>query len=177
MYKITVLNIAMLFLALSVSAQTLGEKYKLPEEAGKLRTDGVYELAASLSPDGRKDLKTYFRFFDDGTFIVFHSRLSPDEKPQNFQINCNYKHIAEGASPFNKDFTLRTHNGISRAKIDYGVGKPFLLLEMDVRKDVIAMTLKTFNEKGKKVGKPGKFIVPFYQMEWPVSRIFTSRRR
>lgn len=178
MYKITVLSIAMLFLALtSINAQTIGEKYQLPEEAGELRTDGVYELPVSLSPDGRTDLKTYLRFFEDGTFIVFHSRLSPTEKPKNFQINCNYQHVAEGAAPFNKDFTLRTHEGISRAKIDYGVGKPFLLLEMDVRKDVIAMQIKTFNEKGRKVGKPGNFVVPFYHLDWPVARIFTSRRR
>ena len=177
MYKITALGICMLLLALSsLNAQTIGEKYQLPEEAGELRTDGVYGLPISLSPDGRKDLKTYLRFFEDGTFIVFHSRLSPTEKPQNFQINCNYQNVAKGAAPFNKDFTLRTHEGIARAKIDYGIGMPFLLLEMDVRKDVIALQIKTFNEKGKKVGKPGKFVVPFYQINWPVARIFSSRR-
>lgn len=175
MYKITVLSICML-LCFSISAQTLGEKYQLPEEAGTLRTDGVYGLPVSLSPDGRDDVKTYLRFFDDGTFIFFHSRLSPTAKPQNFQVNCNYQNVVKSSAPFNKDFTLRTHEGISRAKIDYGIGKPFLLLEMDVRKDVIALQIKTFNEKGKKIGKPENLVVPFYQIDWPVTRIFSSRR-
>lgn len=68
----------------------------------------------------------------------------------------------EGVFLFNKDFILRIYNGIFRVKIDYGVGKFFLLLEMDVWKDVIVMMFKIFNEKGKKVGKFGKFIVFFY---------------
>ncbi len=174
MYKITVLNLCLMAFSFVSSAQTIGEKYQLPEEAAQLRTDGVYHLPASLLPNGRDDLNAYLRFFPDGTFIIFHSRLTPDEKPQNFQINCNYQRIESATAPFNKDFTLKTNNGISRAKINYG--DDFLLLEMDVRKDVIAMQLKAYNSKGKKIGKPSELIAPFHPIEWPVSRIMTGRR-
>ncbi len=174
MYKITVLSLFFMAFSFVSNAQTIGEKYQLPEEAGQLRTDGVYHLPTSLLPTGRNDLNAYLRFFPDGTFIVFHSRLTPTEKPQNFQINCNYQRIASATAPFNKDFALKTNSGISRAKINYG--EDFLLLEMDVRKDVIAMRLKTYNSKGKKIGKPADLVASFHPIEWPVAKIVTGRR-
>jgi hypothetical protein len=155
----------MVLFALGIGAQTLGEKYKLPEEAGELRTDGVYHLPASLLADNKDDADAYFRFFPDGTFIVFHSRVSPEDKPEVFQINCNFEYVSGKPAPFNKDYSLKTTGNISRAKIRFN--DKALLLEFDVRKDVIAAMVRTLDPEGKMVGQPAKYIMPFYQLAWP----------
>lgn len=148
--------------------QTLGEKYQLPDEAGPLRTDGVYHLPASLLADSKTNVEAYLRFYPDSTFLIFHSRLSPKTKPENFQINCNYASISANSSPFNKEFSLKTKDNIARAKISYP--EKFILLEMDIRQDVIGLTLKTFNKSGKKMGEPLTYVMPFYEIMWPVAK-------
>lgn len=158
----------MVLLSLGLGAQTLGEKYKLPEEAGELRADGVYHLPASLLADNQKDVEAYFRFFPkDGTFIVYHSRVSPKDKAKVFQINCNYEYVSSAAAPFNRDYTLKTKGNISRARIVYP--DKAILLELDVRKDVIAATVRTFDPDGKMVGQATKYVMPFHQIAWPTS--------
>ena len=153
--------------SIAVGAQTLGEKYKLPEEAGELRTDGVYHLPASLLTDAKIDVEAYFRFYPDGTFIIYHSRVAPENKPEVFQANCNYDFIASTSAPFNKDFELKTKENISRARIVYP--NKAVLLELDSRKDVISATVRTFNLGGQMIGKPASYVMPFHQITWPVS--------
>lgn len=154
-------------LSLGVGAQTLGEKYKLPEVPGELRADGVYHLPASLLTDSQNEVTAYFRFFPDGTFIVYHSRVSPENKAEVFQINCNYEFISSAAAPFNKDYRLKGNGNISRARIVYP--DKAVLLEFDIRKDVIAATVRTFDLDGKMTGQPAKYVMPFYQISWPTS--------
>lgn len=154
-------------LSWSIGAQTLGEKYQLPEESGELRPDGVYHLPTSLLTDSKTEADAYFRFFPDGTFIIYHSGVSPEAKPQVFQINCNYEFISSAAAPFNKDYRLKTSGDISRARVVYP--DKAIMLEFDVRKDVIAATIRTLDQDGKVVGRPMKYVMPFYQIAWPVS--------
>ncbi len=165
MNKIMLLTIGLVMLSLSLGAQTLGEKYKLPEEPGELRTDGVYQLPASLLAD-RSDADAYFRFYPDETFIVYHAGVSPETKPQVFQVNCNYQYISSKAAPFNKDYALKGEGNIYRARIPYP--DKAVLLEFDVRKDVIAATVRTFNAEGKRIGEAAEYVMPFYQLAWPV---------
>lgn len=167
MNKTMLMTFSLVLFALSLGAQTLGEKYKLPEEPGELRDDGVYHLPASLLADGTSDTEAYFRFFPDGTFIVYHSGVSPENKPQVFQVNCNYEYISAAKAPFNKDYRLKSKDNISRARIVYP--DKAVLLELDVRKDVIAATVRTFGSDGKMTGQPAKYVMPFYQIAWPAS--------
>lgn len=165
MNKIMLLMICTAIFSLSLGAQTLGEKYKLPEELGELRTDGVYQLPASLLAD-RSDADAYFRFYPDGTFIVYHAGVSPETKPQVFQVNCNYQYISSKPAPFNKDYTLKGDGNIFRARIPYP--DKAVLLEFDVRKDVIAATVRSFGSDGKRIGEATEYVMPFYQIAWPV---------
>ncbi len=167
MNKTVIMTIAWMVLALGLGAQTLGEKYKLPEEPGELRADGVYHLPASLLADQSKDTHAYFRFYPDGTFIVYHAGVSPDSKPQVFQVNCNYQYITSTPAPFNRDYTLKQDGNIARARIVYP--DKAVLLEFDVRKDVIAATVRTFDSEGKMFGQPAKYVMPFHQLAWPVN--------
>ncbi len=167
MNKTIVMTICWVMLSLGIGAQTLGEKYKLPEEPGELRPDGVYHLPASLLPDKKNDVDAYFRFFPDGTFIVYHSRVSPETRPEVFQTNCNYQYISSTAAPFNKDYTLKTNEHISRARVVYP--DKAILLEFDVRKDVIAATVRTLDLDGKLTGEPAKYVMPFHLITWPVN--------
>ncbi len=166
MNKAIVMTIGLVLFSLGMSAQTLGEKYQLPEEPGELRADGVYHLPASLLRAKENKVEAYFRFFPDGTFIVYHSRVSPKEKAEVFQLNCNYQYISSTAAPFNRDYTLKSKGNISRARIVYP--DKALLLEFDVRKDVIAATVKTLALDGRVTGKPAEYVMPFYQVTWPV---------
>ena len=167
MNKTIIMTIGWMLLALGVGAQTLGEKYKLPEEAGELRVDGVYHLPTSLLADQKQDADAYFRFYPDGTFIVYHAGVSPESKPQVFQVNCNYQYITSTAAPFNQDYSLKQNGNIARARIVYP--DKAVLLEFDVRKDVIAATVRTFDLEGKMTGQPAKYVMPFHQLAWPVS--------
>lgn len=167
MNKMLVMALCGAMLSLHVNAQTLGEKYQLPEEPGELRADGVYCLPACLLPDHQKEANAYFRFFPDGTFIVFHSGVSPEKKPQVFQVNCNYQYISSTDAPFNRDYTLKSKGNISRAKVIYP--EKAILLEFDVRKDVIAATVRTLDPDGKMTGEPVKYVMSFHQLTWPVS--------
>lgn len=168
MNKFFLSTICLMLFAVGVRAQTLGEKYKLPEEPGELRADGVYQLPASLLADGRNDVDAYFRFYPDETFIVYHAGVSPKTKPQVFQINCNYQYISSKPAPFNKDYSLKRNGTIYRTRINYP--DKFLLLELDVRKDVIAATVRTFDSNNKRIGEPAEYVMPFYQIAWPVSK-------
>lgn len=167
MNKTIVLTICLMIISMAVGAQTLGEKYKLPEEVGELRSDGVYQLPTSLLTDSKVSVDAYFRFFPDGTFIVYHSRVTPEEKPMNFQANCNYDFISSTAEPFNKDYRLKSSGNISRGRIMYP--DKFIVLEMDVRKDVIGATIKTFTLDGKRLAEPVEYVMPFYQLAWPTN--------
>ena len=167
MNKLIVMTFCLVVLSLSMGAQTLGEKYQLPEEPGELRVDGVYHLPTSLLTDQKKDVEAYFRFFPDGTFVVYHSRVSPETKAEVFQVNCNYEYVSSKSTPFNKDYRLKTNGNISRAKIVYP--DKAILLEFDVRKDVIAGTIRTLDLDGKMTGQPTKYVMPFYQIAWPTS--------
>jgi len=164
MNKIILLPLSLVLLSLSVGAQTLGEKYKLPETPGDLRTDGVYHLPASLLTDNQGD--AYFRFYPDDTFIVYHSGVSPEAKPEVFQVTCNYQYITSVAAPFNQDYALKRKANIARSRIAYP--DKAILLEFDVRKDVIAATIRTLTLDGKMIGQPVEYVMPFYQLAWPV---------
>jgi hypothetical protein len=166
MNKTIVLTICLMMLSLGIGAQTLGEKYKLPEDPGKLRSDGVYHLPTSLLMN-KKDVHAYFRFYPDGTFIVFHSGVSPETKTEVFQVTCNYQYISSSPAPFNKDYTLKSNGNISRARIVYP--DKAILLEFDVRKDVIAATVRTLELDGRLIGEPAKYVMPFHQITWPAS--------
>lgn len=159
------MTMCLVWLSLGLGAQTLGEKYQLPEAPGELRADGVYHLPVSLLE--KSDQDAYFRFFPDGTFIVYHAQVSPKNKPEVFQINCNYQRIASTSPPFNRDYTLKTKENISRAKITFP--DKAILLEFDVREDVIAATVRTLNPEGKMIGAPVEYVMPFYQIAWPAS--------
>ncbi|HMQ59059.1 MAG TPA: hypothetical protein PKE06_00250 [Flavilitoribacter sp.] len=165
MNKFIPLIIGLLMLSLGLGAQTLGEKYNLPEEPGELRPDGVYHLPVSLLSDKKNDVEAYFRFFPDGTFIVYHSRVSPKTKPEAFQTNCNYQYISSAPAPFNKDYTLKTSGNISRARIVYP--DKAILLEFDVRKDVIAATVRTLDLDGKLIGQTTQYVMHFQPIAWP----------
>ncbi len=167
MHKTIVMIVCLGMFSLNIGAQTLGQKYKLPDGPGELRSDGVYRLPASLLTDNKNNVEAYFRFFTDGTFIVYHSRVSPETNAEVFQLNCNYQYISSTAAPFNKDHTLKSNGNISRARIVYP-GKA-MLLEFDVRKDVIAATVKTLELDGRITGQPAQYVMPFYQVAWPVS--------
>lgn len=167
MHKTIVLAICLMSISLAAGAQTLGEKYQLPEEKAELRTDGVYHLPTSLLTESKAEVEAYFRFLPDGTFIVYHSRLSPETKPDVFQANCNYDFVTSTTAPFNKDYRLKTKENISRARIVYP--DKAILLELDSRKDVIGATIRTFTLSGEMVGKPTKYVMPFYQVTWPTS--------
>lgn len=167
MNKTIVLTIGLLLASIAVGAQTLGEKYKLPEETSELRTDGVYHLPASLLADDKINVEAYFRFYPDGTFIIYHSRVSPETKPEVFQANCNFDFVSSTDAPFNKDYTLKSKEHISRARIVYP--DKAILLELDSRKDVISATIRTFNPDGQMIGKPANYVMPFHQITWPVS--------
>jgi len=167
MNKFMPLTIGLVMLSLGLSAQTLGEKYQLPEEPGELRADGVYQLPASLLPDKKDDLNAFFRFYPDGTFIVYHSRVSPKTKPEVFQTNCNFQYVSSAPAPFNKDYTLKTSGNISRARIAYP--DKAVLLEFDVRKDVIATTVRTLDLNGKLIGQTTQYVMHFQQIAWPAS--------
>lgn len=166
MHKTLVMTFCLAILSLGVSAQTLGEKYQLPEEAGELRPDGVYHLPTSLLP-GKNDVDAFFRFYPDGTFIVYHSSLSPETKANIFQLNCNYQYISSTPAPYNKDYTLKTSGNISRARIVYP--DKAVLLEFDVRKDVIAATVRNLELDGRLIGEPEAYVMPFHQLTWPSS--------
>ena len=166
MNKAIVMTICLVMLSLGMGAQTLGEKYQLPEEPGELRTDGVYHLPTSLLRSKENKVEAYFRFFPDGTFIVYHSRVSPKDNAKVFQLNCNYQYIQSTPAPFNRDYTLKTKGNISRARVVYP--DKALLLEFDVRKDVIAATVKTLELDGRVTGQPAEYEMPFYQVAWPV---------
>lgn len=167
MNKTIVMVACLVMLCLGLGAQTLGEKYKLPEEPGELRADGVYHLPTSLLADQKSKANAYFRFFPDGTFIVYHAAVSPDAKPEVFQINCNYERISSAPAPFNQDYTLKGSGNISRARIGYPDRS--IILEFDVRKDVIAAKVKTLSPEGKMIGEPAEYVMPFYQIAWPTS--------
>lgn len=167
MHKTIVLAICLMSISLAAGAQTLGEKYQLPEEKGELRIDGVYHLPTSLLAETKAEVEAYFRFYPDGTFIVYHSRLSPKTKADVFQANCNYDFITSTSAPFNKDYTLKSKENIARARIVYP--DKAILLELDIRKDVIGATVRTFNLEGQMVGKPAKYVMPFHQIAWPTS--------
>ena len=164
MTKTMAMTLCLAMFSLSMGAQTLGEKYKLPEEPGELRADGVYHLPTSLLAD-RNDADAYFRFYPDGTFIVFHSGVSPEAKAKVFQVTCNYQYITSTPAPFNTDFTLKSTGNISRARIAYP--DRAILLEFDVRKDVIAATVRTLDLDGKMTGQPAKYVMPFHPIAWP----------
>jgi len=166
MNKTIVFTICMVMFSLALGAQTLGEKYQLPEEPGELRSDGVYHLPTSLLIDNKYGADAYFRFFPNGTFIVYHSRVSPEAKAEVFQINCNFQFVSSAEAPFNKDYRLKSSGNISRARIVYP-DKKTTLLEFDVRKDVIAATVRNFDPNGQMTGKPAKFVMPFHQIVWP----------
>ncbi len=168
MNKVFATTIGLLLFSLCLSAQTLGEKYRLPEEPGELRADGVYHLPASLLPDAGNGLEAYFRFFPDGTFIVYHSRVSPEANAQVFQLNCNYQYISASTAPFNRDYKLKSKGNISRARIVYTDSA--LLLKFDVRKDVIAAELKPLELDGRVAGESAEYVMPFYQVTWPVEK-------
>lgn len=167
MNKFIPLTIGLVMFSLGIGAQTLGEKYKLPEEPGELRADGVYHLPVSLLADKKNDVEAYFRFFPDGTFIVYHSRVSPETKPEVFQTNCNFQYISSAPAPFNKDYTLKTNEHISRARVVYP--DKAILLEFDVRKDVISATVRTLDLDGKLIGEPAKYVMPFHLITWPIN--------
>lgn len=167
MHKSILLFLCLSIISISAEAQTLGEKYQLPEEKGELRIDGIYHLPASLLLETKAEVEAYFRFFADGTFIVYHSRLSPKAKPEVFQANCNFDFISSTSAPFNKDYTLKQKENIARARIVYP--DKAILLELDSRKDVIGATVRTFNPSGQMIGKPAKYIMPFHQITWPTS--------
>ncbi|PHN05142.1 hypothetical protein CRP01_19170 [Flavilitoribacter nigricans DSM 23189 = NBRC 102662] len=161
------MTIGLALLCLNLGAQTLGEKYKLPEAAGELRTDGVYHLPTSLLGSDQGNVNAYFRFFPDETFIVYHSRVSPETKPEVFQINCNYQYVSAAPAPYNRDYTLKSKDHISRARIVYP--DKAVLLEFDVRDGAIAATVRTFDLEGKMTGKPAEYVMPFHQLTWPTS--------
>lgn len=167
MNKTILMAIGLVLLSLSMGAQTLGEKYELPEEPGELRADGVYHLPTSLLKEKAKDVDAYFRFFPDGTFIVYHSGVSPENKPQVFQVNCNYQFISSSRAPFNKDYSLKSKGNISRSRIVYP--DKAILLEFDVRKEVIAATVRTLDLDGKMKGQPVQYVMPFHQITWPTN--------
>ena len=168
MKKITVLLVSLLAVCFTGNAQTLGDKYKLPTEAGELRTDGVYHLPTCLLSDPATKLQAFLRFYDDGTFVILHSRVAPEENPQFFQLNCNFQYVAEkGDPPFDKDFTYRSKENIHRTKLSYP--DKTVLLEMDVRKDVMQVTLKTYGKDGARWGEPETFVAPFRQVGWPLN--------
>ncbi len=173
MNKTVVLILGLVVFVMAAQAQTLGEKFKLPEEAGELRTDGVYQLPISLLEDKNVDVRAYLRFYDDGTFIVYHTRVKPNEQPENFQANCNYGFISGRAAPFNKDYKLKVKGNIARAKVSYA--DRAVLLEMDVRTNVIQLKLKTFTPTGEKIGDE-THILPFYKVTWPVAHTVVKKK-
>ena len=83
-----------------------------------------------------------------------------------FQINCNYQYVSTAPAPFNRDYVLKTKGNISRARIVYP--DKAILLEFDVRKDVIAATIRTLDLDGKMTGRPVKYVMPFQQLTWPI---------
>ncbi len=174
MNKTAVLIIGLVVFALAAQAQTLGEKYKLPEEAGELRTDGVYHLPTSLLDDKDLDVNAYLRFYEDGSFIVYHTRVKPNEQPENFQANCNYEFITGRAAPFNKDYQPKVKENISRTKISYP--DRAVLMEMDARTNVIQLKLKTFTLTGEKIGEEQTYIMPFYKVTWPVANTVVKKK-
>ncbi|GJM35660.1 MAG: hypothetical protein DHS20C18_46610 [Saprospiraceae bacterium] len=175
MNKTAVLIIGLIAFSTAAWCQTLGEKFKLPEAAGELRADGVYHLPASLLDDKQLDVNAYFRFFEDGTFIIYHTRVTPAKNPENFQANCNYEFISGRAAPFNKDHKLKTSGNVVRSKINYP--DRAVLLEMDVRTDVIEVTKKTFSKTGEKIGDYETYIMPFHKLSWPVANTVVKKQK